>query len=109
MDQNVFKIIKLHYRNSLLASIAAKESDLLESIKQITLKDAINHLEQAWTRITNDTLSKCWKNILNLVSDQEDPDDNVPLSVLKESWEIETRQLEERAVELLRILNPQVC
>ncbi|XP_053968099.1 jerky protein homolog-like isoform X3 [Anastrepha ludens] len=32
MDQNAIKITKLHYRNSLLASIAATKSDLLESI-----------------------------------------------------------------------------
>ncbi|XP_036339760.1 jerky protein homolog-like [Rhagoletis pomonella] len=38
MDQDAIKITKLHYRNGPLASIAATQSDLLESMKKITLK-----------------------------------------------------------------------
>lgn len=108
MDQNVFKIIKLHYRNTLLASIAANDSDLLESIKQITLKEAICHLERAWNRITSDLLHRCWKNILNFATVLDDCEENIPLAVLKENWDREARQLEESAAELLNILFPQV-
>lgn len=109
MDQNVFKITKLHYRNSLLALIAGNELNLLESIKMISLREAITLLDSAWSRITQEVLFKCWKNILDLVSDQEDPDDNVPLGELRETWQAEIRQLEERAVGLLQTLSPQVC
>lgn len=109
MDQNAIRITKLHYRNSLLTSIAAKEGGLLESMKQLTLKEAITLLESAWSRLNETTLAKCWKNILNMVEDQDDPEDDVPLSILKENWEEDLRNLEERAVGLLQILNTQVC
>lgn len=110
MDQNVFKITKLYYRNSLLALMAGKQTELLDSIKMLTIKDAINLLDSAWSRISQQILNKCWKNILNLVSEQDDPDDNIPLSVLRERISpTEIRQLENSAVLLLQALNSQVC
>lgn len=110
MDQNIFKITKLYYRNSLLTLIAGKQIDLLDTIKMLSLKDAINLLNSAWSRISQEILNKGWKNILNLVSDQDDPDENIPLSVLRERISPpEIRQLEETAIRLLQALNPQVC
>ncbi|XP_011195270.2 jerky protein homolog-like [Zeugodacus cucurbitae] len=47
MDQNAIKITKLHYRNSRLASIAATNSNLLDSMKKITLRRAISLLVAA--------------------------------------------------------------
>lgn len=95
MDQNIFKITKLYYRNSLLTLIGGRNTDLLKSIKTLTIKDAINLLHNAWERITREVLLKCWKNILNLTSDNDDPDDNIPLSILREKIMGEVRQLEE--------------
>ncbi|XP_054734620.1 jerky protein homolog-like [Anastrepha obliqua] len=81
MDQNAIKITKLHYRNSLLASIAATKSDLLESLKKIYLKTAINLLDAAWFRVGEVTLTKCWNSILNFAVKNDDPEDNVPLAI----------------------------
>lgn len=104
MDQNIFKITKLHYRNSLLTLIGRKQTDLLDSIKMLSIKDGINLLDSAWSRISPEVLHKCWKNILNLYSDQDDPDDNIPLSVLRERISPpEIRHLEETATILLQV------
>ncbi|XP_037816197.1 jerky protein homolog-like [Lucilia sericata] len=51
MDQNAIRITKLHYKNSLLATIIAKEGDLLESMKKITLKEGVSFLEASWNRV----------------------------------------------------------
>ena len=57
MDQNAIRITKLHYRNSLLATIIAKEGDLLESMKKITLKEGVSILEASWNRVGKETLT----------------------------------------------------
>ncbi|XP_037817425.1 jerky protein homolog-like, partial [Lucilia sericata] len=107
MDQNAIRITKLHYRNSLLATIIANEEDLLESMKKITLKEGVSILEASWNRVGKEALSNCWKNILNMVNDEDDPEFNVPLSVLKEKWQSEVRSLENTAADLLQTLCPQ--
>ena len=84
MDQNAIRITKLQYRNSLLATIIAKEWYLLESMKKITLKEGLSIQEVSWNRVDKETLSNCWKNIPNMVNDEDHPEFNVPLSILKE-------------------------
>ncbi|XP_054732487.1 jerky protein homolog-like [Anastrepha obliqua] len=86
MDQNNIRITKLYYRNSLLASVAAKGFDLLEALKQSTLKEAIVTLKSAWSNVDAVVLSKCWSNVLSVVENQEDPEDDVPLSVLRSNF-----------------------
>ncbi|XP_053968618.1 jerky protein homolog-like [Anastrepha ludens] len=108
MDQKAIKITKLHYRNSLLASIAATKSDLLESLKKINLKTAINLLDAAWFRVGEATLAKWWNSILKFAVNNDDPEDNVPLAILKEKWEAELRTLMSTTVDLLSSLNPQI-
>ncbi|XP_028901647.2 tigger transposable element-derived protein 6-like [Zeugodacus cucurbitae] len=107
MDQNAIKITKLHYRNSILASIAATNSKLLDSMKKITLRRAINLLDAAWSRVSEVTLANCWKNILNFTADDDDPEDSVPLAVLKEKWGAEIRALLSNTVDLLNSLNAE--
>ncbi|XP_054725487.1 jerky protein homolog-like [Anastrepha obliqua] len=41
MDQNAIKITKLYYRNSLLAMVTAKKSDLVDYMKAVTLRDCV--------------------------------------------------------------------
>ncbi|XP_037959124.1 jerky protein homolog-like [Teleopsis dalmanni] len=106
MDQNAIKITKLYYRNSL-TSIAATQSDLLESMKKITLKSAINFLEAAWSRVGKEILSKCWKNILNFTVNDDDLEDSMPLAILKEKWETELRSLMCNTADLLNSLNAE--
>lgn len=109
MDQNAIKITKLHYRNSLLASVAAKNKNLIESMKTLTLKDAIVLLHDAWNRVNTQTLAKCWKNILSMLEPEEDEDDNIPLSILKEKLNLGVDSLINSTLNLLNILSPEVC
>lgn len=92
----------------MLASIAAKNSDLLQSMRNVTLKDAVTLLSVAWDRVSTETLAKCWKNILSLVGNEEDPEDNIPLSILKDKWDAEISSLMQMSVDLLQDLSPQV-
>lgn len=109
MDQNAIKITKLYYRNSLLASIAAKDSNLIECMKRLTLKEAVILLADSWNRVSAETLAKCWANILSFLVNEEDDEDNIPLSVLKEKWDSELKPLITSTILLLQSLNPQVC
>lgn len=99
MDQNV----------SLLALVAAKGGALLESMKQTSLKEAITILESAWRRVDANVLSKCWNNVLNMVLNRDDPEDDIPLSVLRNNLTINLVDLEETATNLLSTLLPEVC
>ncbi|XP_049301956.1 jerky protein homolog-like isoform X2 [Bactrocera dorsalis] len=108
MDQNAIKITKLYYKNSLLASIAAKNLDLLESMKNVTLNDAVTLLSVAWDRVSTETLANCWKNILSLMGNEEDPEHNIPLSILKDKWSADISSLMRISVDLLQDLSPQV-
>ncbi|KAH0815288.1 hypothetical protein GEV33_007503 [Tenebrio molitor] len=82
MDQNVIRLTKLYYRKSLLASIVANDSNITESLKSLTIKDAIVNLMGAWNRLDSKMIAKCWRNILQVSENNEDEDD-LPLSVLR--------------------------
>lgn len=60
MDQNAIKITKLYYRNSLLAMVTAKKSDLVDSMKAVTLRDCVMLLGAAWNKVSKDTMAKCF-------------------------------------------------
>ncbi|XP_039968335.1 jerky protein homolog-like isoform X1 [Bactrocera tryoni] len=107
MDQNAIKITKLHYRNNLLASIAATNSNLLDTMKKITLRRAINLLDAAWSRVSEVTLANCWKYILNFTAGDDDPEDSVPLAVLNEKWGAGLRALMSNTADLLNSLNAE--
>lgn len=104
MDQNVIRITKLYYRSSLLSSIvASKSKDLSKLLKELTIKDAIVNLSLAWNRLEAHTIEKCWKNILNFTENgDEDPEENIPLSILKEQYRTER---DEQVQEVLNLLN----
>lgn len=53
-----------------------------------------------------ETLRNYWIYVLNMISDEDDPDDNIPLSIFRQNWISEIRGIEERAVNLLQVLNP---
>lgn len=62
-----------------------KEMDRLDAMKQFTLNESIHLLEAACERVGHETLAKCWKNILDIVDDDE-PEYNIPLSNLRDRW-----------------------
>lgn len=106
MDQNVIRLTKLYYRNSLLASIVANESNIGETLKSLTLKDAVVNLAAAWNRLNSQMISKCWRSILEISSEDED---DLPLSVLKQRWDDNAAgEPLSVAVQLLNTIQPEV-
>lgn len=108
MDQNAIRITKLYYRTSLLASVVAKQADIPEWLKKLTLRDSISFLKSAWDRLETDTIAKSWKSILSFVGNENDPEDDIPLSVLKEKLYLEINFEVENAMKLLDAINPEV-
>lgn len=78
-------------------------------MKTVTLKDAVTLLEIAWNRVSTETMAKCWKTLLSFTEDEEDPEENIPLSILKANMDSELQQLIACAVDVHNELNPQVC
>lgn len=94
MDQNVLRLTKLFYRNSLLSSIITGNDTVGEALKKTTLRDAVIHLMAAWEKLNPDMISKCWRNILDF-TDALDEDD-LPLSRIRQQL------IEERAADPIR-------
>lgn len=86
IDQNVLRLTKLYYRNSLLSSVVSTEEGMAAALSKISLKDAIIHLAAAWEKLSSTVIEKCWRNILPDFNEyNEDADeDNIPLSTLRE-------------------------
>lgn len=95
MDQNAIRLIKLHYRKSLLVHILSfEESDISNTLKNINLKDAVFLLASSWDKVTSESIQKCWRKIFFYPDDDEsatiesdsdyDSNDLIPLSLLKE-------------------------
>ncbi|XP_049311544.1 uncharacterized protein LOC125778367 [Bactrocera dorsalis] len=77
-------------------------------MKNVTLKDAVTLLSVAWDRVSTETLGNCWKKILSLMGNEEDPEYNIPLSIRKDKWSAEINSLMRMSVNLLQDLSPQV-
>lgn len=88
MDQNAIRLTKLFYRKSLLAEILTNnEKDLVKCLKSLNIKFAVCLLHNAWEKVPASSLKKCWDKILltrSEVADEDDPDDLIPLSDLKQ-------------------------
>jgi hypothetical protein len=82
MDRNVIKLTKSYYRKSLLAIIVANDPNITESLKNLTIKDAIINLMGAWNCLVSKMIAKCWRNILQVSENNKDKDD-LYLSVLR--------------------------
>lgn len=82
MDQNVLRLTKLFYRNSLLSSIITGDDVVGEALKKITLRDAVIHLVAAWEKLSPQVIAKCWQNILANTDQEPVDEDDLPLSVL---------------------------
>lgn len=61
MNQNVIRLTKLYYRNSLLVHVLSfEESDISNTLKNIHLKDAAVLLATCWDKVTPDAIQKYW-------------------------------------------------
>ncbi|XP_018569629.2 jerky protein homolog-like [Anoplophora glabripennis] len=97
VDQNILRLTKLYYRNSLLSCVAASEESIGTALKKITLRDAILHLSSARDKLTPQTIIKCWNNVMPTTATSmnerfDDADDNVPLNILQHRWRNETEK-----------------
>lgn len=89
MDQNPIKIVKLKYRNMLLANVVAQADDSIhDALNNHALKDAILLLKTAWDELPLTVLQKSWSKISNWDENDYDDEDNVPLSELMPSKSI---------------------
>lgn len=85
MDQNVINLVKIEYKKRLLSQIVAANSeqeDISTSIKSVTLRDAVVHLQLSWDAITPSSIEKCWRKIMQK-DDEFNDEDNVPPSILR--------------------------
>lgn len=89
MDQNIIRLTKLYYRTSLLASIIAKPGEPSTLLKNLTLKDAVINLHHAWNRLEQGTIAKCWKPLLYSGVNVNTSEDDIPLSILRDQWNLE--------------------
>lgn len=92
MDQGIIQNLKIHYRKLVIM----KQLKSIERNKelQITVLDALRMLYQAWDRVTEKTIKNCFRHA-NFVSaatnehadspdsDEEDPEDDIPLAALR--------------------------
>lgn len=89
MDQNAIRLTKLFYRKSLLAHILSNnEENVVKLLKSINLKDAVCLLCNAWGKVSQEVLEKCWHKIMALVANSNpdteyDAEDLIPLSELR--------------------------
>ena len=86
MNQNAIRLLKLHYRNSLLSKIVSSNENLETPLKQTTLFEAVSLVALAWEKVSSDSIKKCWKKIL--VDDNFEDEDDIPLLVVRDSEEI---------------------
>lgn len=91
MDQNAIRLTKLFYRNSLLTKIfTSNVKDINQSLKDLTLMDAVELLTDAWAKITTVSLRNCWNKILYRSFFDYDEEDDIPLDTVRRNEEIVT-------------------
>lgn len=109
MDQNVIRLTKLYYRKFLLSSVLSKNPEnISESLKQVTLREAVLNLHMAWNTLNQQTIQQCWKNLF--CTTNEDNDD-VPLSVIRKQLRSDADVLVSASsdvLNLLKIVNPNI-
>ena len=111
MDQNIIRLTKLYYRKFLLSSVLSKNPEnISEALKKVTLREAVLNLHMAWNELNQQTIQKCWNNLL-CTNDEDDEEDDVPLSVIRERLRsnvdiVISASLD--VVDLLKIVNPNI-
>ncbi|XP_030753966.1 jerky protein homolog-like [Sitophilus oryzae] len=109
MDQNSIRLTKLFYRKNLLWQIIGTNKDIGETLKSLSLKDAIVNLALAWKNLKPEVIEKCLHNLLSPLANEDDDEEEIPLSVLRNrimNEEIDTVRSE--IVDLLQAFNPEV-
>lgn len=63
MDRNVIQAIKMQYKKSLLYNVLSKEECVIKSLKEITLKDVVYSLANAWEGLNEKVIICSWKKL----------------------------------------------
>lgn len=105
----------ISYKNNKVAlskfsvgSYFSVDCDLVDSMEKINLKDVVTFFNRTWNKLGQETLAKCWTNILNLANLKDDDENDVTLSVLKTQMKAESKRMEKVDVEILEGLSPEV-
>lgn len=106
MDQNAIRLVKLHYKNSLLCKIIGSEDNIISVLKKLNLYDAATIIARSFASVKESSLAKCWDKIFNPNEDFIEEDD-IPLSILLQTDEEITSVRNE--VLLLNQNFPDVC
>lgn len=96
MDQSPIKVVKTKYCNKFLAFIVAKEDTPIEkSLKEHTIRDAIEMLKDAWANIPFTLLQNAWSKIHDWDKDDYTDEDLLPLSIFQISTDYYQNLLDE--------------
>lgn len=107
MDQNAIRLVKLHYKNSLLTKIISSENnDVISILKQLNLYEAATMITMSLKNITKTSLSNCWNKILYRNDNDIDDEDNIPLGRLLQQDEV--LSVTSNGVHLLNSIFPDV-
>ncbi|XP_066137377.1 jerky protein homolog-like [Euwallacea fornicatus] len=114
MDQNIIRLTKLYYRKFLLSSVLSKNpQNISDALKKVTLREAVTDLHMAWSELNQETIAKCWNKLFS-TNDEDNEEENVPLSVIRERLLSSVDSIVNSAsldvVNLLKVVNPNtVC
>ncbi|XP_030757405.1 jerky protein homolog-like [Sitophilus oryzae] len=116
MDQNAIRLTKQFNRKHLLSQIIGTDKDIGETLKYLSLKVAIVNLALAWKNLKPEVMllknlkpEKCWHNLFSPLANEDDDEEEIPLSVLRSrimNEEIDT--VRSGIDDLLQAFNPQV-
>ncbi|XP_037806580.1 jerky protein homolog-like [Lucilia sericata] len=88
MDQNAIRLLKLHYKNSLLSKIiACDQENILEVLKRLNLYDVATMVAQSFKSVNENSLKKCWNKIFIPSVQHFDEEDEILLQRLLQTDE----------------------
>ncbi|XP_039956435.1 jerky protein homolog-like [Bactrocera tryoni] len=82
MDQNVIRLTKMNYKTSLLGHIVRRGKSVNETLKSISLKDAIYFLSKAWNALNVSSIPSSFQKLFDITTEWNN-EDNIPLSELR--------------------------
>ena len=88
MDQGILEAMKRRYKKSLLRFLLVQNDcsskSIPEIVKQLTIKDAVYWIAQAWDEISPETLTRGWNKLLQT---QDLPSSENPVSSVHDNTE----------------------
>ncbi|XP_071943866.1 jerky protein homolog-like [Antedon mediterranea] len=77
MDQGVLEPLKRRYKKNLLRHILCQiDTPIPEAVKQLTIKDAVYWIADAWESATEENLKRSWNKLLKNVEERVEQPEN---------------------------------